>query len=170
MAKEKRSFFERLTGTVSLDDYEDSFEDETPAVRHIKPEQHGTDKQPSIHNDEHSDWMEEGASEGQLSVDVFQAPDEIVIKAHVAGVKPDDLDVSITRDMVTIRGKREEHTEVQHDDYFYKELYWGSFSRTILLPQEIDTDQAEAAEKHGLLTIRLPKIDKERQTKLKVKG
>jgi HSP20 family protein len=170
MAKEKRSFFERLTGTVSLDDYEDSFEDEAAPARHLTPEHHNGGKQTSINGNGRSEWMEEGASEGQLSVDVFQGPDEIVIKAHVAGVKPEDLDVSITRDMVTIRGKREEHTEVQHDDYFYKELYWGSFSRTILLPQEIDTDQAEASEKHGLLTIRLPKIDKEKQTKLKVKG
>lgn len=170
MAKEKRSFFERLTGTVSLDDYEDSFEDEAPGTRHLTPRHENGKNSVSENTEDRSGWMEEGASEGQLSVDVFQTPDEIVIKAHVAGVKPDNLDVSITRDMVTIRGKREEHSEIQQDDYFYKELYWGSFSRTILLPQEIDTDQAEAVEKHGLLTMRLPKIDKEKQTKLKVKG
>ena len=69
----------------------------------------------------------------------------------IAGVNPDDLDISITRDMVTIRGKREEHREVNEEDYFYRELYWGFFSRTILLPQEIEVDAAQASEKHGLL-------------------
>ena len=88
----------------------------------------------------------------------------------VAGVRPDDLDLSITRDMVTIKGKREESHEVENEDFFHKELYWGSFSRTVLLPQEIDVEASEASEKHGLLIIKLPKIDKDRQTKLKVKS
>ncbi|KKS28106.1 MAG: Protein containing Heat shock protein Hsp20 protein [Parcubacteria group bacterium GW2011_GWC2_42_11] len=108
-------------------------------------------------------------AEGQLTVDVYQTPDEIVIRSIVAGVRPDDLDISISRDMVTIRGSREEHKEVTEDNYFHKELYWGSFSRTVLLPAEVEVEDASAQEKHGLLTIRLPKIDKEKQTKLKVK-
>jgi HSP20 family protein len=159
MAKGKRSFFERLTGTVNLDDYEDQFEDERGAPV----------KQTSKH-DGQEEWIEEEASEGQLTVDVYQTPDDIIVKALVAGVRPDDLDVSITRDMVTIKGRRENIREVEEENYFYKELYWGSFSRTILLPQEIDVDTAEASEKHGLLTLKLPKIDKARQTKLKIKG
>jgi HSP20 family protein len=88
----------------------------------------------------------------------------------VAGVKPEDLDVSISRDMVTVRGKRESERTVADDDYFHKELYWGTFSRTIVLPEEIDVDAAEAIEKHGLLIIKLPKLDKNRRTKLKVRG
>jgi len=162
MAKKKRSFFERLTGTVSLDDYEEELLGEP------KTREQSSDQIPSSEND--PDWLEEESSEGQLAVDVFQTPDEIVIKAHVAGVRPDDLDVSITRDMITIKGKREEHSEAEGDNFFYRELYWGSFSRTILLPQEVEVESAEATEKHGLLTLRLPKIDKEKQTKLKVKG
>jgi len=158
MAKEKRSFFERLTGTVSLDDYDDSFEEETKQ----QPAKQEQSKQ--------EDWIEEENNEGQLMVDVYQNPDEIVIKAIVAGVRPEDLDVSITRDMITIRGKREEQREVSEEDYFYRELYWGGFSRTILLPQEIDVDVAEAKEKNGMLVLHLPKIDKERQTKLKVRS
>jgi HSP20 family protein len=163
MAREKRSFFERLTGTVSLDEYDDSFEEE----REEQSALHNNVQQPQ---DTRREWMEEEANEGQLSVDVYQKPEEIVIKAHVGGVKPDELDVSITRDMVTIRGQREEHTEVSEEDYFYKELYWGSFSRTILLPQEIEPEDAEATAEHGMLIIRLPKIDKEKQRKLKVKA
>jgi HSP20 family protein len=157
MGREKRSFFDRLTGSVSIDDYENEYD---------APEEIAQDG----NDDERQDWIEEEASEGQLTVDVYQKPDEIVIKAIVAGVRPDDLEVSITRDMVTLRGKREESREVEEDNYFYKELYWGSFSRTILLPQEIDVESAHASEKHGLITIRLPKIDKEKQTKLKVKA
>ncbi len=146
----KRSFFERLTGAVKLDD--DFSEDEKP-TKLVSSN--------SIFDEE---------EEGQLSVDVYQTPSEIVIKTMVAGVKPEDLDVAITRDSVTIRGKREEDRTLSGEDYFHRELYWGSFSRTIVLPEEIDVDEAEALEKHGMLILRLPKVDKHRQAKLKVKG
>lgn len=113
--------------------------------------------------------INEDDNEGQLSVDVHQTPSEIIIRAMVAGVRQDDLDVTITRDMVTIKCKRENVHTVAEEDYFFRELYWGSFSRTILLPQEVEPDEAEATEKNGLLTIKLPKINKGRQTKLKIK-
>lgn len=158
MAKEKRSFFERLTGAVRLDDYEDEEEISTPAPVRQMP------------TSARNEWMTEEAEEGELSVDVYQNENEIVIKTMVAGVKPDDLDVSITRDMVTIKGKREVERMVNDSDYLHKELYWGSFSRTIVLPAEIDVDTAEAIEKHGLLIIRLPKLNKNRQTRVRVKG
>lgn len=108
-------------------------------------------------------------SEGQLSVDVIQTPDDIIIKTIVAGVSPEDLDVSISRDSVTIRGSREDDVMVSDNDYIHREVSWGSFSRTISLPAEVEVEEAEASERHGILTIRLPKIDKERQTKLQVK-
>ena len=88
----------------------------------------------------------------------------------VAGVKPDTLDIQISRDMVTIRGTRQSINEVQEEDYYHKELYWGTFSRTILLPAEVEVEEAEAIEEHGMLTLRLPKIDKERRAKLRVKS
>ena len=72
--------------------------------------------------------------------------------------------------MVTIKGKRESQKNVNDEDFFYKELYWGSFYRTILLPHEVDVDASDASEKNGLLTLRLPKIDKARQAKLKIKS
>jgi HSP20 family protein len=151
MAKEKRSFFERLTGSVPITrDFEDEEEE--------------------LEVEEKSDWINNAPEEGELTVDVYQNPNEIIIKSMVAGVKPEDLDVSITRDMVTIKGKRETERTVADDDYFHRELYWGSFSRNIVLPQEIDVDGAEAIEKHGLLILRLPKLDKHRSTKLKVRG
>jgi len=88
----------------------------------------------------------------------------------VAGVSPSDLDISITRDMVTIKGMREEFQEAADDNYYHRELFWGSFSRTLLLPEEVVIDEADAQEKHGLLEIRLPKLDKNRSTQLRVKS
>ncbi len=158
MAKEKRSFFEKLTGAVRV---EDDLEP-TPRKGARASEERAEEKA-------REEWSEESA-EGQLPVDVFQTPTDIFIKTLIPGTKVDDLDISITRDMVTIKGKREATREIAEDDYFFRELYWGSFSRTILLPQEIDVEGADASEKLGLLTIRLPKIDKSRQTKLKVKS
>lgn len=159
--KDKRSFFERLTGAVNPREEEEAATPEEKSRRlPIKP--NGRGKPLSLVSDE--------AEEGELTVDVYQTPDDIVIKTIVAGVRPDDLDISITRDMVTIRGSRLETGEVNDGDYFHKELYWGSFSRTILLPQEIDVDGSEASERHGLLTLKLPKLDKSRQTKLKVRS
>jgi HSP20 family protein len=108
--------------------------------------------------------------EGELAVDMYQTPSEIVIRTMVAGVRPEDLDIAITRDMITIRGQRAETYESDDNDFFHKELYWGAFSRTIVLPAEVEIEEAEASEKHGLLTLTLPKIDKNRQSKLKVKA
>jgi HSP20 family protein len=108
--------------------------------------------------------------EGQLMVDVYQTPSEIVIKSAVAGVKPEDIDISIVNDMITIKGKRELDEEVRADDYFYQECYWGSFSRSIILPIEIDADRVTASLKNGILTIRLPKIDKNKVKKIKIKA
>jgi HSP20 family protein len=114
--------------------------------------------------------IDDEPSEGQLPVDVYQTPSEIVIRTFIAGVRPDELNVSISRDMVTIEGSREEHSSVPENDYFHHELFWGSFARTILLPQEVDVDNASAGAKDGLLTIILPKLDKAKQTKLRIKA
>ena len=153
MAKEKRSFFERLTGAVNV-----PAENEEREVNVV-----ATDEKLS-------EGLEEENGAGQLAVDAYQTPDDIFIRAMVAGVKAEDLDISITRDMVTIKGLREGSQEISEENFFFKELYWGSFSRTILLPQEVEVEEAEASEKNGLLTIRLPKVDKGRQTKLRVKS
>lgn len=113
--------------------------------------------------------VEEEDDEGELTVDIYDKGDSIVIQSTVAGVKPEDLDVSITNDSVTLRGRRERHEEVNDKDYYYKELFWGTFSRSVILPEEIEDDEAEATLKNGLLTIRLPKKRKGVVQKLKVK-
>ena len=157
----KPSFFARLTGTA--DKYED--EGERAVFSGEGGERHA-------HISTRSGDEPWGGSEpeGELAVDVYQTPDAIVVKALVAGVQPTSIDIALTREMLTISGTREDEREVEEDNYFQRELYWGSFPRTILLPEEIDVDLAEATEKHGILMIRLPKINKKRQTKLKVRS
>lgn len=153
MQNKKRSFFERLTGSMKAD------------------EEDGETKKILVKSDKKdNNWMEEENEEAELTVDVYQTPTEIIVQTMVAGVKPEDLELTIARDMITIRGKREESRTINEENFFTKELYWGSFSRTILLPAEVDPEEAEAIEKHGLLTIKLPKIDKEKKTSVKVKS
>jgi len=114
-------------------------------------------------------WLDEDYEEGQLSVDVFQTKDAIVIKSTIAGVKPEDIDISINNDMVTIRGKREIDETISEDDYFYQECYWGGFSRSIILPVEIMPDKVDASLKNGVLTVTLPKAKKSQAFNIKVK-
>ncbi len=115
-------------------------------------------------------WIEEENEEAELAVDVYQTPTDIIVQTFVAGVKPEDLELSIARDIITIIGKREENRNIDEGNYFNKELYWGKFSRTISLPKEVEPEEVEATEKHGLLTIRLQKVDKEKTNNVKVRS
>lgn len=163
----KPSFLERLTGSVNLDaikdedfDAEEGFEDEMMESDLEEPEQEQEEVLDNLDDQQ----------DGELPVDMYQTGDAIVIRALVAGVSPEDLDIAITRDMVTLKGQREEIQEAPDEDYYHRELFWGSFSRTILLPEEVIIDEAEAKEKHGLLEISLPKLDKDRSARLTVKS
>ena len=147
MKKEKRSFFERITGTGRAETHEDK-----------------------TAGDKTGNWVEQTKDEAQLGIDAYQTAGEIIVTAMIAGVKPEDLDISITREMVTIKGKREEPNSSDKEGYIYRELYWGAFSRTIILPVEVDSDLSEAVEKHGLLIIRMPKINKDKSKTLKIKS
>ncbi len=155
MENKKRTFFEKLTGTVRL---EEDMEESTS--RNVtKLEKKGS-----------TNWIEEENEEAELTVDVYQTASDIVIQTMVAGVKPEDLELTIARDMVTIRGTRGENRNIDEENYFTRELYWGKFSRTILLPQEIEPEEVEAVEKHGLLTVKLQKVDKEKKNVIRVKS
>ncbi|OGI91529.1 hypothetical protein A2933_01385 [Candidatus Nomurabacteria bacterium RIFCSPLOWO2_01_FULL_46_18] len=154
MELKKRSFFERLTGSIRATE-------EEPNLRKLSVKDTGRGGR---------NFLEEEKEEMELAVDVYQTPTDIIVQTMVAGVRPEDLEVSIARDMITIRGKREESRTIDEENYFSKELYWGNFSRTILLPQEVEPEEAEAMEKHGLLTIRLTKLDKGKKANLKVKS
>jgi HSP20 family protein len=160
----KRSFFDRLSGSVPAGDY-DPFDDDLPIQTKKAQVQIGRTAAPAA-----TRTIPDDDAEGQLPVDVYQTANEMVIRAFVAGVRADDLNVSISRDMVIIEGSREEREQIPESDYFTRELFWGAFARTILLPQEADVENSSASSKDGLLTIILPKHDKARQTKIRVKA
>lgn len=180
------SFFEKLTGSAPLS------KSQTPQISEPKPEQQSGADIPVIletggdteyeaetvaarggtavreKEKEKKDWSAL-QTEGQLTVDIYERGDSIVIQSAVAGTDPNDLDITLTHDMITIKGTRKHVEEVNEDNYFYRELYWGSFSRSIILPEEVDSDKAEASIKNGILTIKLPKRTRGGQ-KLKVKS
>lgn len=169
----KRSFFERLSGSVPVNDDYDAFEEDLPIQRRpALPATQSLSPAPSSSAHPQTAFMHEDdePAEGQLPVDVYQTPSEIVIRTFIAGVRPDEINLSISRDMVVIEGSRAERESIADTEYFNRELFWGSFSRTILLPQEVDVENSSASAKDGLLTLILPKLDKARQTKLRVKA
>jgi len=108
-------------------------------------------------------------AEGQLAIDVYQTPDEIIVESTIAGVKGDDIDVDVTSERVTIRGERRKEEVISTGDYYYQECFWGKFSRSVILPQEIDPDEATSILKNGVLTIRLPKLHRDKSRKVKVR-
>ncbi|MBI4652794.1 Hsp20/alpha crystallin family protein [Candidatus Kuenenbacteria bacterium] len=120
-----------------------------------------------VKSSQQDEWLEE---DGQLSVDVYQTKDNIVIKSTIAGVKPEDIDISINNDMITIRGSRHQEFEVDKEDFFYQECYWGNFSRSIILPVEVKTEEIAAELENGVLTITLPKATKSKAINIKVQA
>jgi len=108
------------------------------------------------------------ADEGQLTVDVYQTENDIVIKSAIAGVTADDIDISITSDMITIKGKRAQDEQIDESDFYHQELYWGPFSRSVILPEDIDVEKTAASMKNGVLTVRLPKLAKSRMKRVKI--
>jgi len=113
------------------------------------------------------DWFSD--YEGQLAVDVYQTPSEIVIKAPIAGVKPEEIEVSIAEDVVTIKGERKSDKTITKENYYYQECYWGTFSRSIVLPVAADTENASATFRNGILTLMIPKEAKAKTKTVKVK-
>jgi HSP20 family protein len=185
----KRSFFERLAGNLRFNENEEDFEDEavTPkkevasraTAQTSLPEQRRELPLTAIFTDDEDDEKlktnvlhhhKQEEEVGQLPVDVYETAKEVIIQTLIAGVLPEHLNINITRDVVSISGKREENKSISQDSYHIQELYWGAFERVIDLPVEVEIDNAEAIERHGLLMIKLPKLDKGRKAALKIKS
>lgn len=150
-----------------MDEEEKYFEDQTePEIELTKATALGNKTRFSLKKSAEED---EGEPEGQLTIDVYQTATEIVIESAIAGVDPEDLDINVTTDSVSIIGRRRKEKAVKEEDYFYRECYWGKFSRSIILPQEIDPEDARVTLKNGILSIHLPKLNKRKSKKLKVK-
>ncbi len=169
----KKSFFARFLQSKQVSDNPTP---PKPPVSHLptpqtsKPEaqpiqvQQQQPAEPQTQNNQESENYE-----GQLAIDVFQTPQEIVIKSTIAGVNPENIDINIDNDMVTIKGERKNINEAKENDYYYQECYWGAFARSIILPEEVDADSSTAELKNGILTIRLPKLSAIKTKKIEVK-
>lgn len=115
-----------------------------------------------------NEWL--GDYEGQLAVDVYQNDDEVVLKAPIAGVRAEDLEISITDEIINIKGERKFSEEISRESYFAQECYWGAFSRSYILPVAVESQKAEAhLDKSGILTIRIPKVEKSKTKMLEIK-
>lgn len=171
MVKQNKSFLDRISGSNKDSDYPE--ESEPRREENVLGEKED-DRQYNISSESGRQaaegWGDEELEEGQLAIDVYQDNDYVVIKSIVGGIRPEDLDLAVTSDMVTIKGSRERNEEIAEENYYYQECFWGSFSRSVILPCDIKTDQVEASMKNGILTIRMPKVEKNSATKIEVRG
>lgn len=179
--KEKTSFFGKIMGGSVTEEGTSSQPvsqitvDEDP--EELAPEE-GMDEEmvmqeqtamaPKKGKEDNEDWLND--FEGQLNIDMYQTKDNVIIKSTIAGVKPEDIDITVANDMVTIKGSRKKEEIVVQDDYFYQECYWGNFSRSVIIPVDIDSENIEADLKDGILTVIIPKAAKAKTKKVKVKG
>jgi HSP20 family protein len=108
--------------------------------------------------------------DGELVVDVFETDANFVVLAAIAGVQIKDIDISLEKDMMVIKGNRPDPHDNPDKKYFYQECYWGPFSRKVILPENIDIDQADAQMDHGVLTIKIPKNEISAKEKLGIKS
>lgn len=109
--------------------------------------------------DDEGGWELDDSEEGQLAVDVYHTPSEVIIRAPIAGVHPNEIDVTIKDDVVVIKGNRFSRDDFGIVDHLYKECHWGRFSRTIILPITVRSQKADALFRNGILTIRAPKAE-----------
>jgi len=101
-------------------------------------------------------------------VDIFEEADNFVVKAEVPGLKKEEIEVSLTDDMVTISGEKRKEEKVEKKDYYRMERSYGSFMRSFRLPKEIQTDKAKATFKNGVLEVRAPKTEEAKKKEKKV--
>jgi HSP20 family protein len=108
--------------------------------------------------------------EGQLAIDVYQTPEAVIVEAPLAGVKPEDLNIQITDDILTVEGQRKREFNLRDEEFLVQECYWGSFSRSYILPVPVDPDRARASIKNGILRVILSKQEKSKTRNIKVEG
>jgi HSP20 family protein len=106
--------------------------------------------------------------EGNIPVDLYQTETVIILKASMAGVRPEEINISVTGDMLIIKAERKEDKEIKDKDYIRKENHYGTISRSVRLPIEVDTDKAEAKFDNGMLILTMPKSEKAKPKQIKI--
>ncbi|MBL8029719.1 MAG: Hsp20/alpha crystallin family protein [Candidatus Doudnabacteria bacterium] len=181
--KEKASFFGKIMGasitedeqpepvpvSPAVEEAEELLEEEPEEVEVVTVEEEEVEiPEQTKTKEQNEEWMSD--FEGQLNIDMYQTKDNVVVKSTIAGVRPEDIDITVANDMLTIKGSRKKEDSVSQDDYFYQECYWGNFSRSVIIPIDIDSEAIEADLKDGILTVIIPKAAKAKTKKVKVKG
>jgi HSP20 family protein len=166
--QEEESLAEELAPDDAADEQEMVIEEEEVAEPVMVIER--SPKQPATLEvkEGNEEWLND--FEGQLNIDMYQTKDNVIIKSTIAGVRPEDIDITVANDMLTIKGSRRKDESVPADDYFYQECYWGNFSRSVIIPVDIESEEIEADLKDGILTVIIPKAAKAKTKKVKVKG
>ncbi len=168
------NYVESPAAQAPVEEYEDETDDSEDEGEHEVPVQGGYEEAEPVAvggaavSQKDEEWMND--YEGALNIDMYQTKDNVIIKSTIAGVRPDDIDITVANDMVTIKGSRTREEKITQDDYFYQECYWGSFSRSVIVPVDIDSENIEADLKDGILTVIVPKAAKAKTKKVKVKG
>ncbi len=167
MAKQKKSFLDRIVSTGAK---QDSLGDisQKPKINKDFFESDAGYYTPSANQSIMKNGNGDSETEGQLTVDVYHTDKEIVIRSIVGGANSQDIDININNDMVTIKGARKIPEDVAPENYYYKECFWGTFSRSIILPGDVDAERAQANIKNGILVIRLPWLEKVKVKKIQV--
>lgn len=147
-------------------DEEEAEEEVTAVYEDVEPQEVAVT--PATRSQKEEEWLSD--YEGQLNIDMYQTKDNVIIKSTIAGVRPEDIDITVANDMVSVKGARRKEEHVATDDYFYQECYWGNFSRSVIVPVDIDSESIEADLKDGILTIIIPKAAKAKTKKVKVRG
>ncbi len=111
-----------------------------------------------------------GEAEMTFPVDVSETGTEVVVKAVLPGLKAEDIEISVTGDALTIKGETRREEKTERENYYSREIEYGSFSRVVPLPSQVDYDRAEAAFENGILTITLPKAEEVRSRQIKIKA
>ena len=181
--KEKTSFFGKIMGGNVTDDQpvmqvvsqdeealeaEELASDDEADTEEVEVEEEIVLAPKQAAKEGNEEWLND--FEGQLNIDMYQTKDNVIIKSTIAGVRPEDIDITVANDMVTVKGSRRKEENIVADDYFYQECYWGNFSRSVIIPVDIDSENIEADLKDGILTIIIPKAAKAKTKKVKVKG
>ena len=156
----KKNFFKKLAESVQQMRTIDDYEEEREMNDNVRIQ---------IQSDDSENYEEYTEEIGELAVDMYRIENALVIRTMIAGIRKDEVEITLTRDSITIEGTRRPDDLGEIYETYFEELYWGAFERSIALPEEVDIEEAEAHEHHGLLTIILPLIDKHKRTQLKIK-
>jgi HSP20 family protein len=111
-----------------------------------------------------------GRGMGMPAVDMYQTDDDVVVKTSIPGIKPEDVQISVTGDTLTIKGDLKEASDNKQKAYHIREQRWGSFERTLALPIDVKADKATADFENGILTITLPKAEEVKPKTITVKA